>query len=621
MNKGFTVLRKIVSKRGIEILHDKKVLSSLLEDLIPGQSREKTTLQLAVASGVAELFYAIRTDGEAERNGRLAQIEAFMTDELGLTPQRSSFVLNAFSYAMGLKYVEVDPNESTDYKELALQYEKSGHKDIARLLYDVVNSVGNDETRYRSGIALLKCDVKEAREKGFEILKRSDRKEAMYLVGIEYIEGKLTDRDFSKAGFYLSKAVPYPKAMLELGKLYFYGWGVKSDLHKCIKLFERYIKESSRGREGRLTGADGRAPGERDGVFENDIAAALNATPFLIECYYEDILCTRSFRSMEKLTALADYHGWRMAQKYLMSYYSDRESDHFNEFQAEKYKKKLLRNRENPYVREASLKGSMGSLMMNLKITGALCMHAEGSYQDAAVNLRDHLILGEEINENGCENNGVLSYLLMGELFIKSGAVARNLLRAEIYIKNYLEAVSEVKEPKNYTNALILYSKLLLEHRLGTPKWNSADHCLELAEEISGEPVKEMMISEMLKLVKYYGNHGELKKAILCLEKAVDYGYRDDYSIIGMVYLNGDDGIERDVDKGFYWLKKFYDDYMMERLNTEDEIDLGPIEYQLGECYYNGLGVGSSREDAIVYYERAADRGLQVAREKIDIIA
>ena len=145
--------------------------------------------------------------------------------------------------------------------------------------------------------------------------------------------------------------------------------------------------------------------------------------------------------------------------------------------------------------------------------------------------------------------------------------------------------------------------------------------CLELAEEILGEPVKEMMISEMLKLVKYYGNHGELKKAILCLEKAVDYGYRDDYSIIGMVYLNGDDGIERDVNKGFYWLKKFYDDYMMERLNTEDEIDLGPIEYQLGECYYNGLGVGSSREDAIVYYERAAVRGLQVAREKIDIIA
>ena len=613
MNKGYTILKRIVTKRGTEILHDKKVLSSLLEDLIPGTSKEKTTLQLAISAGVAELFYAVSDDEEAARNGRIAHIDTFMTEELGLNPQRSMYVVNAFSYALGYDYIDVDPNESVDYKELAEKYEKEGHKEIARLLYDVVSNVGNDDAKYHTGVALLKSDVREAREKGFEILKRIDRKDARYLVAMEYIEGKLTERDFKKAYAYLSKAMPYPKAMCELGKLYFYGWGTKPDLHKAIKLFEQYIKASARGKHEEGAG--------RGSLEAEDVAAALNATPFLIEGYYEDILCTKSFRSMEKLTALADYHGWRMAQKYLLSYFSDTESDHYNEFMTDKYRKKLARNKQNPYVKQAALRGGMGSLMMDLKITSALYMHADGNYEDAAVNLRDHLLLGEEINADGFEDNGALSYLLMGELFFKSGAVARNLLRAEIYIKNYLETVSQIKEPKNYTNALIIYSKLLLEHKLGTPKWNSADRCLELAEEISGEPVKEEMIADMLKMVRYYGNRGELSKAIMCLEKAVDYGYRDDYSIIGMVYLNGDDGIEKDVSKGFYWLKKFYDDYMMERLTLEEEVDLGSIEYQLGECYYNGLGVGSSKDDAIRYYERAANRGLAIAREKIDLIA
>ncbi len=606
MDKGYVILRKIIKNRGTGILKDKKVFSSLLEDLIPGTSREKTALQVAISTGVAELFYGIDELDDAGRSGRISHIEGFLTEELGITEIRASYVLNAFSYALGFDFVEIDLSESAGYRELADRYEKEGRKDIARLLYEVVSDVGNDEVRYRTGTALLRSEVADAREKGFEILKRCDKKEAFYLVGMEYIDGKLAERDFKKAAYYLTKAAPYKKAVLELGKLYFYGWGVRPDLHKAIKLFEQYLKSGTR---------------EKKDVEDEDVAMVLNATPFLIECYYEDILCTKSFRSMEKLTSLADYHGWRMAQKYLLSYYSDEESDHYNDFLSEKYRRKLARNKINPYVKSASLRGGLTSLMMNLKITGALYMHSDGKYEEAAVNLRDHLILGEELNEDGYEDNGALSYLLMGELFFRSGAVAKNLLRAEIYIKNYLETVSQIKEPKNYTNALIIYSKLLLEHKLGTPKWNSADKCLELAEEISGEPVKQEMISDMLKMVRYYGNRGESRKAILCLEKAVDYGYRDDYSIIGMVYLNGDDGIEKDVDKGFYWLKKFYDDYMMERLELEEEVDVGLIEYQLGECYYNGIGVGTSVDTAVDFYERAADHGLPAAREKVNLKA
>ena len=67
MNKGYIILRKIIKSRGTEILRDKKVLASLLEDLIPGQSKEKTTLTLA--KGAEETLTATVTPAGATERG------------------------------------------------------------------------------------------------------------------------------------------------------------------------------------------------------------------------------------------------------------------------------------------------------------------------------------------------------------------------------------------------------------------------------------------------------------------------------------------------------------------------------------------------------------------------
>nr|MCR5733290.1 hypothetical protein [Lachnospiraceae bacterium] len=378
------------------------------------------------------------------------------------------------------------------------------------------------------------------------------------------------------------------------------------DLHRAIRLFEQYLKICNKGRSE---------------AGEEDIAATLNATPFLIQCYYEDILQTRSFRSLEKLAELADVGGWRMAQKYLVSYYSDTESDHGNEFLASKYKKKLAKNRENPYLQLGRIRGGMNSLLMNLRVTGALYGFSDGKHVKSALALRDHLLLGEELNETGFEDNAALCYLLMGEMLFTTRAMENNLLRAEIYIKNYLDRVSSEKDKKNYSKALVIYSKLLLDGKLGNSRSGSADECIRLAEKLTGESIREEILEDMLKRVRYFGKRGEQGKAVFYLEKAVEYGYQDDYSIIGTVYLNGDEGITKDEMKGFYWLKRFYDDYMMERLKLSSPVDIGSIEYRLGECYRYGTGVKKSEDDAMLYYERASDHGCVKAKEIVDLLA
>ncbi|MCR4741015.1 MAG: hypothetical protein K5886_12255, partial [Lachnospiraceae bacterium] len=681
MQDGYIILRKIIKNRGMEILNDRKVLSGLIEDLMPTNIREKTSLQLAVSSGVAEMFHDFCSLSRPGMNARVSSVNSYITEELGLTQSRASYIINAFMYGVGMDAVSVDPYETIDYRELAEKYENEGHKDIALLLYEIVRNAGDEDTKYSSGMALLKSDIKDAKKKGIEILKTlTCKKEAMYAVGMEYLEnilkergavnrgpagkdlfgedlsgwsfydeddpegdhsvrglsegsigipddlrgdhpagglseGSLMDRGRSEsadeaahkdslknAADYFAKALPYPPAMLELGKLYFYGWGVKADLHKAIRLFEQYLKAKEKGH------ADSK---------EEDITAIMNATPFLIQCYYEDILQTRSFRSLEKLAELADYRGWRMAQKYLVSYYSDTESDHANEFLASKYKKKLSKNRENPYLVLGRIRGGMNSLLMNLRVTGALYGFSDGKHLQCAMALRDHLLLGEELNESGFEDNAALCYLLMGEMLFTTGVMQKNLLRAEIYIKNYLDRVSGEKDKKNYSRALIIYSRLLLDHKLGPGRWNSADECIKLAERLTGESIREEIMEDMLKKVRFFGHRGDMGKAVAYLEKAVEYGYQDDYSIIGTVYLNGDEGIERDEKKGFYWLKKFYDDYMMERLKLTDSVDIGAIEYRLYECYKTGTGVEKNDEDAMLYYERALDHGNMEARELV----
>ena len=73
-------------------------------------------------------------------------------------------------------------------------------------------------------------------------------------------------------------------------------------------------------------------------------------------------------------------------------------------------------------------------------------------------------------------------------------------------------------------------------------------------------------------LVKFveYGEAENYPAATYALEKAVELGYREDYSAISMFYLNDEIG-PKDISRGYYWAKRFYDDYRNGRLHLAND--------------------------------------------------
>ena len=578
------ILREIINKRGIDVLSDNRTLGSILADLLNLGSKESRILQLAVREGISSRFIEIASEDASNRRNLIYAVYEDIIDNMGLANDKAAYIVNAFSFAIGAgekEFIHAD-YESGDYK--------SGLSDDRRT--DDINEESPGENASR-----------------------------LYRLGIDYIEGKVVQRDYKCAASYFRKGIDVnPLCELELGKLYFYGWGVRQDIRKAIKCFEQYLNRTC---ESDYINSSDNKKIKADPILEkrvqSHIRAIINAVPFLIQAYYEDLILTGSMRSLEKLCKYADMHGFRMAQRYLLRYYADTDNAKKNSFMAEKYTGKLLKNRENPYVMSIKAWGGIANLDAVIRVSTGLYLYSTGQSNEAMVSLRNHLILGEEVNESGNEDSGSLAYYLMG--MILSERMDRennriNSLRAEIYLKNYLEIVSEDEHPDNYSQALMMYGRHMLNYSPKSGKWKSADYIAEMADKISGQSLgKEKMLKSVLDRVKYYGSRGESAKALMHLEKAVEYGYRDDYSIIGIMYLNGEDGLTKDNDKGYYWLNRFYTEYTLNRLNPDIKADISVVEYYLSQCYEMGLGTKVNHELAHELFIKAAEHGNAEAKK------
>lgn len=98
------------------------------------------------------------------------------------------------------------------------------------------------------------------------------------------------------------------------------------------------------------------------------------------------------------------------------------------------------------------------------------------------------------------------------------------------------------------------------------------------------EEQKELKIQQELKQYIECADNGDYATAIKALEKAVDLGYKGDYSIIYKMYLSGFGNVEVDFFKGAEWLKRFYDDY--KNRNLESDIS---AEMMVEVCYHLGV--------------------------------
>lgn len=89
-----------------------------------------------------------------------------------------------------------------------------------------------------------------------------------------------------------------------------------------------------------------------------------------------------------------------------------------------------------------------------------------------------------------------------------------------------------------------------------------------------------------LSLVAGKAQNGDYAGLLVHLEKAVELGYRRDYSIIGQLYLGGAEGVSQDYAKGLKWLQRFYDDFKAGNLELDDKNVMTDVCYKLGTVHF-----------------------------------
>ena len=129
------------------------------------------------------------------------------------------------------------------------------------------------------------------------------------------------------------------------------------------------------------------------------------------------------------------------------------------------------------------------------------------------------------------------------------------------------------------------------------------------------ENAKKLRMQNYLKLCSESINDGDYVGFVEYLEFAVEWGYTEDYSIIGKSYMGGINGVEKDLTKGYQWLKRFYDDFKAGKVKLDDNSDMIEICYNLGVVAFIELEKKNlSNEDKII----EIDKILELWKEAID---
>lgn len=123
--------------------------------------------------------------------------------------------------------------------------------------------------------------------------------------------------------------------------------------------------------------------------------------------------------------------------------------------------------------------------------------------------------------------------------------------------------------------------------------------------------LKKAVWSGSYKAYQFYGDaliegyivKKDLKLGMILLTAAAAHGNDEAQADLGDLYYHGDDEMEPDYEKAFYWANKAY-----QNGNKEIKICLSAL-------YYKGLGVEKDREKAIELLQEAVADGFTVAEE------
>lgn len=435
----------------------------------------------------------------------------------------------------------------------------------ARFWYEKAFNDDNYFVISRYGNLLLQSSELELRKKGIEILKQSDFDEDVYIVAKAYLDGKIKERNFSKAYSILNpNVIDAQKTIFEKAKLYYFGWGCRADKDMAIHYFERYIRITLEENSPEYL--------EHNPMF-------IRAIGYLTECYFESLVADDNTESLFKLDVLARYHRYRRAQQLLYHYYADSTNFYRDSKAADSYYKMII---DDSMIDKNFILNGDDWKRKNLE--GILAFSLR-NFDEALLLLQDYLVY--------LDKSEPLTLLIMARMFSEHpNQNSINLLRAEIHLFEYLEK----QQPNtDYCTAIYLLYKILDSTKkidklvLLLPYVEKAEvyniNIYNVKKVILGKLIVNCRDKDRINMIKY-------------LEKAVDCGMNFDYSIIGIAYVIGKQfGIPRNYRKGFYWLKRFYDDYLLNKITCETN-NIAKVEVYLGVCYFEGLGTSCDLNNA-----------------------
>lgn len=203
-----------------------------------------------------------------------------------------------------------------------------------------------------------------------------------------------------------------------------------------------------------------------------------------------------------------------------------------------------------------------------------LVQYFEERYSGIDMRTESHQILEDEVLElllDYCEealSNNESEYAFK---IIKETADVLGEQRAcKIIADYYVDEDNFWKDPKSgrrYERRVCI-DKLRRNH-----KYTHLQYCMDIAQEFS-QKVAEKKYAEVLPLWEEI------------VEKNI--GELTPYGMIGVGYYSGSEGIPVNREKGFYWMKRYYDDVQMGKF--EETPMLVETEYFMGAAYLLGLG-------------------------------
>ena len=131
----------------------------------------------------------------------------------------------------------------------------------------------------------------------------------------------------------------------------------------------------------------------------------------------------------------------------------------------------------------------------------------------------------------------------------------------------------------------------------------------QLAERITGAGAKSSSIDAPVMKQKgdEYYEAGNYEEAVKCYRKAAEQGIADAQYNLGICYYNGV-GVGKDDYEAVKWFRK------------AAEQGYADAQYNLGACYYNGFGVAKDDYEAEKWLRKAAKQGLTKAKEFLEEI-